>query len=129
MSSSSLGRVAHPHPRRLVPRSLLLGCIVVAALLVVLAVPLAIRQSLRKKMASPSTKPRVLVTGGAGYIGSHTVVALVTAGYPVVIVDSLINSSEEAVRRVRKLVPHPEWIDFVKVCCGGALAMGTEGLK
>lgn len=69
----------------------------------------------RRAAMAGATKPRILVTGGAGYIGSHTVVALVEAGYPCTIVDSLINSSEEAVRRVKKLVSHPEWIDFVKV--------------
>lgn len=46
---------------------------------------------------------RVLVTGGAGYIGSHTCVELVSAGYDVVIVDNLFNSNREAVRRVEKL--------------------------
>ena len=71
-------------------------------------------------MSSPGDKPRILVTGGAGYIGSHTIVELVNSGFPVVIVDSLINSSEESVRRVRKLVKHPDWIDFVKVI--GALS-------
>ena len=68
-----------------------------------------------RKMSSPGDKPRILVTGGAGYIGSHTIVELVNSGFPVVIVDSLINSSEESVRGVRKLVKHPDWIDFVKV--------------
>lgn len=43
---------------------------------------------------------RILVTGGAGYIGSHTCVELLMAGNEVIIVDSLINSSEEAVRRI-----------------------------
>ncbi|WP_300628413.1 UDP-glucose 4-epimerase GalE [uncultured Adlercreutzia sp.] len=42
----------------------------------------------------------VLVTGGAGFIGSHTVVELLERGYRVVIVDDLSNSSREAVRRV-----------------------------
>ena len=46
---------------------------------------------------------RVLVTGGAGYIGSHTCVELLMAGNEVVIVDSLINSSEEAVRRIEAI--------------------------
>ena len=41
----------------------------------------------------------VLVTGGAGFIGSHTVVELLERGYAVVIVDDLSNSSREAVRK------------------------------
>lgn len=45
----------------------------------------------------------VLVTGGAGYIGSHTVVELLQNGDSVVIVDNLSNSSFEAVRRVEKI--------------------------
>src|SRR3954463_16645572 len=49
--------------------------------------------------------PRVLLTGAAGYIGSHTAVSLLEAGYSVVVVDDLTNGSEEAVRRVRELVP------------------------
>lgn len=46
---------------------------------------------------------RVLVTGGAGYIGSHTCVELLQAGYEVVVVDNLSNSKEEALRRVEKI--------------------------
>lgn len=42
----------------------------------------------------------VLVTGGAGYIGSHTAVCLLDAGYSVVVLDNLSNSSREALRRV-----------------------------
>ena len=45
----------------------------------------------------------VLVTGGAGYIGSHTVIDLVENGYDPVIVDNLCNSKPEAVKRVREL--------------------------
>jgi UDP-glucose 4-epimerase len=45
----------------------------------------------------------VLLTGGAGYIGSHTAVELLQAGHDVVVVDSLVNSSEEAVRRVERI--------------------------
>ena len=45
----------------------------------------------------------ILVTGGAGYIGSHTCVELIQAGYEVVVADNLYNSSEEAIRRVEKI--------------------------
>lgn len=46
---------------------------------------------------------RVLVTGGAGYIGSHTCVELLEAGFELVVVDNLCNSKEEALRRVREI--------------------------
>jgi UDP-glucose 4-epimerase len=45
----------------------------------------------------------ILVTGGAGYIGSHTVVELLLAGYRVTVLDNLSNSSEEALRRVETI--------------------------
>ncbi len=45
----------------------------------------------------------ILVTGGAGYIGSHTCVQLLDAGYDVVVVDNLCNSSEESLKRVEKI--------------------------
>lgn len=45
----------------------------------------------------------ILVTGGAGYIGSHTCVELLEAGYEVVAMDNLSNSSEESLRRVEKI--------------------------
>ena len=43
---------------------------------------------------------KILVTGGAGYIGSHTVVELQNAGYEAVVVDNLSNSSEKVLQRV-----------------------------
>ncbi len=46
---------------------------------------------------------RVLVTGGAGYIGTHTCVELLMAGYEVIIADNLCNSKETAVERVKKI--------------------------
>jgi len=46
---------------------------------------------------------RILVTGGAGYIGSHTCLELLEAGHEVVIVDSLLNSQKESLRRVEEL--------------------------
>jgi UDP-glucose 4-epimerase len=46
---------------------------------------------------------RILVTGGAGYIGSHTVLSLQEAGHEVVVIDNLVNSSAESLRRVAEL--------------------------
>ena len=45
----------------------------------------------------------ILVTGGAGYIGSHTCVELLNAGFDVVVIDNLSNSSPEALKRVEKI--------------------------
>ena len=47
---------------------------------------------------------KILVTGGAGYIGSHTVILLIEAGYEIVIFDNFCNASEEAIKRVEKIV-------------------------
>ncbi len=49
----------------------------------------------------------ILVTGGAGYIGSHTVVELQEAGYDVVVIDNLSNSSEKSLQRVEKITGRP----------------------
>ena len=54
----------------------------------------------------------ILVSGGAGYIGSHTCVELIEAGYDIVVVDNLSNSSEESLRRVEKITGKK--IPFVK---------------
>lgn len=55
----------------------------------------------------------VLVTGGAGYIGSHTCLELLNAGFKVTVVDNLCNSSEESLRRVQTLTG--ESLEFHKV--------------
>ena len=49
----------------------------------------------------------ILVTGGAGYIGSHAVTELVEAGYEVVIYDNLSNSSRESINRIQSIVGKP----------------------
>lgn len=46
---------------------------------------------------------KVLVTGGAGFIASHTNVELLNAGYDIVVIDNLVNSSKESLHRVEKL--------------------------
>ena len=56
---------------------------------------------------------KILVTGGAGYIGSHTVVELLNAGHDVVVVDNLCNSSKKSLARVKKITGKP--VAFYKV--------------
>lgn len=50
---------------------------------------------------------KILVTGGAGYIGSHTDVELLNAGHEVVVVDNLYNSNEKALERVEEITGKP----------------------
>ncbi len=64
---------------------------------------------------------RVLVTGGAGYIGSHTCVELLTAGHSVTVVDNLSNSKEESLRRVREITGRD--LDFVRADLRDGAAM------
>jgi UDP-glucose 4-epimerase len=46
---------------------------------------------------------KILITGGAGYIGSHTCVELLNAGYEIILVDNFINSKPEVLNRIRKI--------------------------
>ncbi|KVM78734.1 UDP-glucose 4-epimerase [Burkholderia ubonensis] len=68
-----------------------------------------------------TTKGTILVTGGAGYIGSHTAVELLDHGYDVVIVDSLVNSKAESVRRVTQITGKTPAFHQVDVCDEAAL--------
>lgn len=58
-------------------------------------------------MAATNSKGTILVTGGAGYIGSHTCVELLNDGYDVVVVDNLVNSRQESLARVTQITGKP----------------------
>ena len=59
-------------------------------------------------MSSQSTSgPAVLVTGGAGYIGSHTIVELLAAGFQIVCVDNFCNSTPQALQRIERIAGRP----------------------
>jgi UDP-glucose 4-epimerase len=62
--------------------------------------------------AAPAFRGSVLVTGGCGYIGSHTVVLLVSAGWHVTVVDNLCNSNAAALARVAEITGKPEAVLF-----------------
>ena len=54
-------------------------------------------------MSAEQRNRTVLVVGGAGYIGSHTIVCLLESGYDIVVVDNLVNSCIESLNRVRRI--------------------------
>ena len=58
-------------------------------------------------MTASHPKGTILVTGGAGYIGSHTCVELLGDGYDVVVVDNFVNSRRESLARVERIAGRP----------------------
>lgn len=66
-------------------------------------------------MARGLSAPHILVTGGAGYIGSHTCLSLLEAGYSVTVVDNLYNSKREALKRVVELSGRGDALSFHEV--------------
>ncbi len=68
-----------------------------------------------------ANKETVLVSGGAGYIGTHTAVALVEAGYDVVIIDNFSNSEPSAVEGVEKILGRKVAFEKVDTCDKDAL--------
>ncbi len=73
-------------------------------------------------MTSNGRRGAILVTGGAGFIGSHTAVELMSSGYEVVIVDNLVNSKREAVRRIERIAGRPVPFYEIDSCDEAALA-------
>ena len=71
----------------------------------------------------------VLVTGGAGYIGSHTVLALLREGHSVIIVDDLRNSKMEVVRRIGELSGRDFSFHQTDVCNGDAMHRIFENFR
>ena len=72
-------------------------------------------------MCNTMSKKRVLVTGGAGYIGSHTTVELINAGYEVIVVDNFSNSDASSLEGVKKITGVAP--TFVEVDCCDKEAM------
>lgn len=69
-----------------------------------------------------SKRQRILVTGGTGYIGSHTTVELLVAGYDVVIIDNLSNSSRDVLDGIEAIAGRRP--DFVEADCTDIEALG-----
>ena len=66
-------------------------------------------------------KKRILVSGGTGFIGSHTTVELLSAGYEVVIVDNLSNSSADVVDGIEQITGQRPFFEEVDCCDYAAL--------
>jgi len=90
--------------------------------------PPAMRSSSqRTSLLRGGASETVLVTGGVGYIGSHTVLELLQAGYEVIIADNLCNSNLECLRRVEKLAGRDAI--FYQVDIRDKLALGSVFTK
>ena len=66
-----------------------------------------VRRDTLLRLSGGAAQQTVLVTGGVGYIGSHTVLELLNAGYDVVVADNLCNSNIECLHRVQVLAGNP----------------------
>jgi UDP-glucose 4-epimerase len=72
-------------------------------------------------MTTTSSRGAILVTGGAGYIGSHTCVELLNGGYEVIVVDNLVNSHRESLARVTQITGKPVTFHEADACDEAAL--------
>ena len=61
-------------------------------------------------------KKKILVTGGTGYIGSHTAVELIKEGFDVIIIDNLYNSEAEVVDRIQKITGIKPSLEVFDLC-------------
>jgi UDP-glucose 4-epimerase len=69
-----------------------------------------------------TTRKKILVTGGAGYIGSHTAVELIEQGYQVLIADNLSNSSESSIEGIEKITGAKPIFEKIDLCCADTVA-------
>lgn len=65
----------------------------------------------------------ILVTGGMGFIGSHTVCEIVKSGQHCIIVDTLENSSEKCLERINQITSKPDNVKFIGIDYGDIKAM------
>lgn len=63
-----------------------------------------------------NNKKTVLISGGAGYIGSHTAVELINAGYDVVVIDNLSNSEQDSIKGIEKITGKSIAFEIVDTC-------------
>ena len=61
-------------------------------------------------------KRKILVTGGTGYIGSHTSVELINEGFDVVIIDNLYNSEAEVTDRIEMITGTKPALEIIDIC-------------
>ena len=71
----------------------------------------------------------VLVTGGIGFIGSHTVVELVAEGENVIIVDALWNTNIKCLERINEITKKPEAIKFMEMDFGDSALLEEKVFK
>ena len=69
-------------------------------------------------MTNQPSQPRVMVTGGAGYIGSHACLSLLESGHRVVAVDNLARGHRGAIENLAKSAPSPETFEFIEASLG-----------
>ncbi len=66
-------------------------------------------------------RKKILVTGGMGYIGSHTTVELINEGFDVIIIDNLYNSEAEVADRIKKITGVKPVLEVFDLCNGKKL--------